>query len=175
MCESFWIASQPEEFPWIGLQPVTKGDTGLATSQSQELSRVCGLLHLPWSTLERLIHTFSDCSQSSCSNRYHLHFLHSPHGCYLTLSQYSHFPSSLLCSRISKSPNTCLARNSTGWPIGEWDIFHSAPDTAHVNHFFPRECKNWFKSIQAKQVDLVTSLKLASLPLDVWGSTCSKS
>ena len=58
MCESFWIASQPEEFPWIGLQPVTKGDTGLATSQSQELSRVCGLLHLPWSTLERLIHTF---------------------------------------------------------------------------------------------------------------------
>ena len=74
MCESFWIASQPEEFPWIGLQPVTKGDTGLATSQSQELSKVCGLLHLPWSTMERLIHTFRDCSQSSCSNRYHLHF-----------------------------------------------------------------------------------------------------
>ena len=81
----FAIASQPEEFPWIGLPPVTKVDTGLATSQSQELSRECGLLHLPWSTLERLIHTFRDCSQSSCSNRYHLHFLHSPHGCYLTL------------------------------------------------------------------------------------------
>ena len=35
MCESFWIASQPEEFPRIGLQPVTKGDTGLANCLNQ--------------------------------------------------------------------------------------------------------------------------------------------
>ena len=43
------------------------------------------------------------------------------------------------------------------WRIGQWVIFHAAPDTAYVNHFFPREFIIWFKSIQAKQVDLETS------------------
>ena len=47
----FGIASQPEEFPWTGLQPVTKGDTGLATSQSQEYAVSCNCLGLLWSDL----------------------------------------------------------------------------------------------------------------------------
>ena len=34
------------------------------------------------------------------------------------------------------------------WPIGQWVICHAAPDTAYVNHFFPREIIIWFKSIQ---------------------------
>ena len=42
------------------------------------------------------------------------------------------------------------------WPIGQWVIFHAAPDTAYVNHVFPREFIIWFKSIHAKQVDLET-------------------
>ena len=42
------------------------------------------------------------------------------------------------------------------WPIGEWGIFDASPDTAYVNLFYPREFIIWFKSIQAKQVDLVT-------------------
>ena len=52
--------------------------------------------------------------------------------------------------------------NSTGdvrtnWPKGEWVIFDATPDTAYVNHFvFLREFIMWFKSIQAKLVDLAT-------------------
>ena len=73
------------------------------------------------------------------------------------------------------------------WPIGQWAIFHTTPDTAYVNHFFPRESIIWFKSIQAKQVDLETS-SLALLLRDLmhWSSlrslwrtyersTCNKS
>ena len=51
----------------------------------------------------------------------------------------------------------------------------AAPDTAHVNHFFPHEFIIWFKSIQVKQVprDFIAhsvtawplALKLASLTL----------
>ena len=41
--------------------------------------------------------------------------------------------------------------------IEQWVIFHAAPGTSYVNHFFPREFIIWFKSIQAKQVDLETS------------------
>ena len=73
------------------------------------------------------------------------------------------------------------------WPIGKWAIFHAAPDTAYVNHFFPPEFIIWFKSIQAKQADLDT-LSLTRLLYDLmhWSSlrsllkthersTCSKS
>ena len=42
------------------------------------------------------------------------------------------------------------------WPIGEWGIFDASPDTAYVNLFYPGEFIIWFKSIQAKQVDLAT-------------------
>ena len=42
------------------------------------------------------------------------------------------------------------------WSIGEWGIFDTSPDTAYVNLFYPREFIIWFKSIQAKQVDLAT-------------------
>ena len=33
------------------------------------------------------------------------------------------------------------------WPIGQWVIFHAAPDTAYVNQFFPSEFIIWFKFI----------------------------
>ena len=49
------------------------------------------------------------------------------------------------------------------WPIGQWVIFHAAPGTLYVNHFFPREFIIWLKSIQAKQVDLETSSLARSL------------
>ena len=42
-------------------------------------------------------------------------------------------------------------------PMGQSVIFHAAPNTAYVNHFFPREFIIRFKSIQVKQVDLETS------------------
>ena len=48
-------------------------------------------------------------------------------------------------------------------PVTSWQltnrivIFHAASDTAYVNHFFPSEFIIWFKSIQAKPVDLQTS------------------
>ena len=73
------------------------------------------------------------------------------------------------------------------WPIGKWAIFHAAPDTAYVNHFFPRKFIVWFKSIQAKQADLETSaLARSQRDLVHWSSlrsllgthersTCSKS
>ena len=47
--------------------------------------------------------------------------------------------------------------------IEQWVIFHAAPGTSYVNHFFPRELIIWFKSIQAKQVDLETSSLARSL------------
>ena len=60
------------------------------------------------------------------------------------------------------------------WPIGQWLTFHAAPDTAYVNHFFPREFIIWFISIQAKQVDLKTSSLARSLrDLMHWSSLCS--
>ena len=31
------------------------------------------------------------------------------------------------------------------WPIGQWVIFHAAPDTAYVNHFFPAWICNIFQ------------------------------
>ena len=50
------------------------------------------------------------------------------------------------------------------WPIGQWEIFHAAPDSLYVNHFFfPREFLIWFTSIQAKQVDHETSSLARSL------------
>ena len=49
------------------------------------------------------------------------------------------------------------------WPIGQWVIFHAAPDISYVNLFFPREFIIWFKSIQAKQVDHETSSLARSL------------
>ena len=57
------------------------------------------------------------------------------------------------------------------WPIGQWVTFHSAPDTAYVNHFFPHEFIVRFISIQAKQVDLKAS-SLARLLRDLmhWSS-----
>ena len=48
-------------------------------------------------------------------------------------------------------------RRHDDWPIGQRVIFRAAPGTSYVNHFFPREFIIWFKSIQAKQVDLETS------------------
>ena len=49
------------------------------------------------------------------------------------------------------------------WPIGQWVIFHAAPDIAYVNHYFPREFIMWFQSILEKQVDLETSSVARSL------------
>ena len=78
-------------------------------------------------------------------------------------------------------------------PVTSWQltnrtvIFHAAPDTAYVNHFFPSEFIIWFKSIQAKPVDLQTSSLARSLrDLMHWSSlrsllrtfersTCTKS
>ena len=58
------------------------------------------------------------------------------------------------------------------WPIGQWVICHAAPDTAYVNHFFPREIIIWFKSIQ---VDLETSSLARSLrDLMHWSSLRSE-
>ena len=54
-------------------------------------------------------------------------------------------------------------RRHDDWPIGQRVIFHAAPGTSYVNHFFPREFIIWFKSIQAKQVDLETSSLARSL------------
>ena len=53
----------------------------------------------------------------------------------------------------------------TSWRLTnrQWVIFHAAPGTSYVNHFFPRELIIWFKSIQAKQVDLETSSLARSL------------
>lgn len=42
-------------------------------------------------------------------------------------------------------------------------IFHASPDTAYVNHLFPREFTMCFKFIQAKQVDLESSSLAQSL------------
>ena len=42
-------------------------------------------------------------------------------------------------------------------------MFVVTPDTSYVNHFFPREFMMKFKSIQAQQVDLATSLFARSL------------
>ena len=28
------------------------------------------------------------------------------------------------------------------WPIGQWEIFHAAPDSSYVNHFFPAWISN---------------------------------
>ena len=62
------------------------------------------------------------------------------------------------------------------WSIGEWGIFDASPDTAYVNLFYPREFIIWFKSIQAKQVDLATvphwSLLLRNYERLTWVSLC---
>ena len=42
------------------------------------------------------------------------------------------------------------------WPIGQWVIFHAAPDTAYVNQFFfPSEFIIWFKFIVVSRGDLL--------------------
>ena len=42
------------------------------------------------------------------------------------------------------------------WPIGQWVIFHAAPDTAYVNQFFfPSEFIIWFKFIVVSRRDLL--------------------
>ena len=64
------------------------------------------------------------------------------------------------------------------WPIGEWGIFDASPDTAYVNLFYPSEFIIWFKSTQAKQVDLATVTARphwSSLFRNYERLTCSKS
>ena len=41
------------------------------------------------------------------------------------------------------------------WPIGQWVIFHAAPDTAYVNQFFPSEFIIWFNFIVVSRGDLL--------------------
>jgi len=73
------------------------------------------------------------------------------------------------------------------WPIGQWMIFHAAPDTAYVNHFFPawivydsnpfRRNKSTSRLCRSARSlrDLTHGSSIRSLFRTYERSTCSKS